>query len=82
MSVTTDQPTTDTETTERPAFKVADLSLAESFNAMTGHSLSVEEGWLFMIYLKHSRMRGGAFKLDDYEDAVAYEALMAEEAAS
>ena len=54
----------------------------KAFNAMTGHALSVEDGWLFMIYLKHSRMRGGAFKLDDYEDAVAYEALMAEEAAS
>jgi hypothetical protein len=53
-----------------------------AFNAMTGHALSVEDGWLFMVYLKHSRMRGGAFKLDDYEDAVAYEALMAEEAAS
>jgi adenosylhomocysteinase len=29
MSVTTDKPITDSETTERPAFKVADLSLAE-----------------------------------------------------
>ena len=51
-----------------------------AFNAMTGHQLSVEDGWLFMVYLKHARMRGGQFKQDDYEDAVAYEALMAEEA--
>lgn len=51
-----------------------------TFNAMTGHALSVEDGWLFMVYLKHARMRGGNFKMDDYEDAVAYEALMAEEA--
>jgi len=51
-----------------------------TFNAMTGHKLSVEDGWLFMVYLKHARMRGGQFKLDDYEDAVSYEALMAEEA--
>ena len=51
-----------------------------TFNAMTGHELSVEDGWLFMVYLKHARMRGGQFKLDDYEDAVSYEALMAEEA--
>lgn len=51
-----------------------------AFNAMTGANLTVEEGWLFMVYLKHARMRGGRFKLDDYEDAVAYEALMAEEA--
>lgn len=52
----------------------------KAFNAMTGHDLSTEDGWLFMVYLKHSRMRGGMFKQDDYEDAVAYEALMAEEA--
>ena len=51
-----------------------------TFNAMTGHELSVEDGWLFMVYLKHARMRGGSFRLDDYEDAVSYEALMAEEA--
>lgn len=52
----------------------------DAFNAMTGHNLSVEDGWLFMVYLKHARMRGGKFKQDDYEDAVAYEALMAEAA--
>lgn len=52
-----------------------------TFNAMTGHKLSVEDGWLFMVYLKHARMRQGKFVIDDYEDAVAYEALMAEEAA-
>lgn len=51
-----------------------------TFNAMTGHNLSEEDGWLFMVYLKHARMRGGKFKLDDYEDAIAYEALMTESA--
>jgi len=35
-----------------------------------------------MVYLKHARMRGGNFRLDDYEDAVSYEALMAEEAST
>ena len=49
-----------------------------AFNAMTEHDLSEEDGWLFMVYLKHARMRQGGFKLDDYEDAVAYEALMGE----
>lgn len=51
-----------------------------AFNAMTGHKLDEEDGWLFMVYLKHSRMRAGQFRQDDYEDAVAYEALMAESA--
>lgn len=54
----------------------------DAFNAMTGHSLTTEDGWLFMVYLKHARMRGGNFRLDDYEDAVSYEALMAEEAST
>ena len=49
-----------------------------AFNTMTGHRLSVEDGWQFMVYLKHSRMQGGARNQDDYEDAVAYSALMAE----
>jgi hypothetical protein len=49
-----------------------------TFNAMTGRDLSEEEGWLFMVYLKHARMQGGAFKRDDYEDAIAYTALQAE----
>jgi len=52
-----------------------------AFNSMTGHNLSTEDGWLFMVYLKHARMRGGSYRMDDYEDAVSYEALMAEEAA-
>ena len=51
-----------------------------AFNAMTGHALSEEEGWAFMVYLKLARMQGGSFKLDDYEDCVAYTALMAEAA--
>ena len=51
-----------------------------SFNAMTEHSLSEEEGWKFMLFLKLARMEGGRFKMDDYEDAVAYSALMAEAA--
>lgn len=52
----------------------------EAFNAMTDHMLSTEEGWMFMTFLKLARMQGGAFKADDYEDAIAYSALMAEEA--
>jgi len=50
----------------------------KAFNAMTGNSLSEEQGWLFMVYLKHARMQGGAFKKDDYDDAIAYAALQAE----
>jgi len=50
------------------------------FNLITGHTLSVEDGWLFMLILKLVRMRGGVFKDDDYYDAIGYASLMAEEA--
>lgn len=50
----------------------------EAFNAMTGHRLRETDGWLFMVYLKHARSRGGRFHEDDYRDAVAYEGLRAE----
>lgn len=49
-----------------------------AFNAMTGHTLSEEEGWLFMVFLKVSRSQQGEFKLDDYVDMAAYAALAGE----
>ena len=50
-----------------------------AFNAMFGHSLTVEQGWHFMVLLKMSRSRGGT-NPDDYEDGAAYFALAGEEA--
>jgi hypothetical protein len=52
-----------------------------TFNTMTGHNLSTEEGWLFMVYLKHARSRGGRYREDDYLDAIGYEALRTEASA-
>lgn len=52
----------------------------DTFNAMTENCLTEEEGWQFMVFLKMARMQGGAFRQDDYEDAVSYAALMAEAA--
>ena len=53
--------------------------LVPLFNQITGHKLSNEDGWLFMLMLKLVRMRGGSFKDDDYLDAIGYAALMAEQ---
>ena len=39
-----------------------------AFNAMTGLSLTEEEGWIFMVFLKLARSQQGEFKLDDYVD--------------
>jgi hypothetical protein len=71
--------------TSRDQAETGERSMARcvnAFNAMTGHNLSEEDGWFFMVYLKHARMRGGSYNRDDYEDAVAYEALAAEAAES
>lgn len=50
----------------------------KSFNALTGHNLSEEDGWIFAAVLKLSRSRGGRFVLDDYVDGAAYIALAGE----
>lgn len=53
----------------------------ELFNTFTGHKLTETEGWRFMLFLKLVRSSQGNFKLDNFEDSVAYEALAAEAAA-
>ena len=51
----------------------------EAFNAITGHTLSESEGWLFMALLKavRSETRGEPHQ-DSLEDFIAYTALFAE----
>jgi hypothetical protein len=49
------------------------------FNAWTGNTLSVEDGWRFMIALKQAREIQGSFHADDYTDGAAYFALLGEE---
>ena len=53
----------------------------EAFNAITGHKLTEEQGWLFMCLLKQVRSQQGKYKSDSYEDLTAYAALMGESAA-
>lgn len=50
-----------------------------TFNALTGLSLSVVQGWQFMVVLKMARSQTG-INLDDYIDGAAYIALAGEEA--
>lgn len=51
-----------------------------AFNALTGHNVTTEQGWLMLCILKMSRSQQGEFKLDNYEDGAAYFALMGEQA--
>ena len=52
-----------------------------AFNALTGHSLTEEQGWLLMELLKCARSQQGDYRADNYEDATAYAALRGEAAA-
>ena len=51
-----------------------------AFNAITGHELSEEQGWLFMVLLKAVRTQQGGFRADNYEDGAAYFGLQGEAA--
>lgn len=51
----------------------------QAFNAITGHTLSESEGWLFMAQLKAVRgFTRESYHADSFEDLIAYAALCAE----
>lgn len=49
----------------------------DTFNALTGHRLTEEQGWQFMVLLKLARQQS-AHDPDNYIDASAYAALAGE----
>jgi hypothetical protein len=53
----------------------------DAFNAVTGHNLTHEQGWLFMCLLKLVRSQQGDLRMDSYEDGASYISLMGEQAA-
>ena len=52
----------------------------DAFHAVTGVSMTEEQGWLFMALLKAVRSQHGAYRADSYEDGAAYFALAGEAA--
>ena len=52
----------------------------DAFRAVTGVSITEEQGWLFMALLKAVRSQQGANRADSYEDGAAYFALAGEAA--
>ena len=50
----------------------------QAFITITGHELTEEQGYLFMVLLKAVRSQQGKYKSDSYEDGAAYFALMGE----
>jgi hypothetical protein len=67
-------------TYDAPAGERSMAKTVTAFNSLTGHSLTEEQGWLFMEVLKLARSQQGQFRRDNYEDAVAYAALRGEAA--
>jgi hypothetical protein len=53
----------------------------KAFEAITGHDLTEEQGWLFMQVLKAVRSQQGDYRADCYEDGAAYVSLGGEAAA-
>jgi hypothetical protein len=53
----------------------------DAFNAVTGHCLTHEQGWLFMCLLKLVRRQQGDLRMESYEDGASYISLMGEQAA-
>ena len=68
-------------TYDNPAGERSMGRTVEAFNAITGHKLTEEQGYLFMCLLKQVRSQQGKYKSDNYEDLTAYAALMGESAA-
>lgn len=55
-------------------------STVNAFNALYGTNLTEEQGWMFMVFLKAARAKGGSVRVDDYVDGSAYFALAGEAA--
>lgn len=68
-------------TYDKPAGERSMGATVRAFEAITGHTLTEEQGWLFMQLLKAVRSQQGAYRLDSYEDGAAYVALAGEAAA-
>lgn len=64
---------------DKPDGERSMVATVESFNAITGKSLTESEGWLLMLLLKQVRQwQKIEFHKDSALDSVAYAALLAE----
>lgn len=68
-------------TYDRPEGERSMGATVAAFTAVTGVSMTEEQGWLFMVLLKAVRTQQGGHRGDNYEDGAAYFALAGETAA-
>ncbi len=69
-------------TYDKPEGERSMANTVAMFNALTGHSLTEEQGWKFMCCLKLVRSEQGEFKADNFVDGAAYFGLAGETAAT
>lgn len=67
-------------TYDKPEGERSMSATVDAFRAVSGVSVTEEQGWLFMSLLKTVRSQQGAHKADNYEDGAAYFALAGEAA--
>lgn len=64
------------KTYDKPEGERSMPATVAAFNALTGHNLTAEQGWAFMVLLKLCRTQQGEHRADNYEDGAAYFGLM------
>ena len=67
-------------TYDKPEGERSMKGTVDAFKAITGVTLTEEQGWLFMAVLKAVRSQQGGYSSDSYEDGAAYFALAGEAA--
>lgn len=67
-------------TYDKPAGERSIGATVAAFKAVTGISMTEEQGWLFLAMLKAVRSQQGEYRADSYEDGAAYFALAGEAA--
>ena len=68
------------KTYDKPEGERSMGATVDAFSAVTGVSMTEEQGWLFMALLKAVRSQQGEYKADNYEDGAAYFARAGESA--
>ena len=68
-------------TYDKPEGERSMQAAVDAMRAVSGVSMTAEQGWLFMALLKAVRTQQGGYRADNYEDGSAYFALAGEQAA-
>jgi hypothetical protein len=65
---------------DQPSGERSIPAVVAAFNAITGHQLTAQQGWIFMAMVKLRRSQSGKPDVDHYLDGSNYIALAGEEA--